>query len=162
MKRNQSPLAGYEVVIIWTKWKLSKYGVFPGPYFPAFGLNTEIFGVNKIRTRKNYVFGHFSRSDVVVKSKYVNGFKQNKPWNSFLALVTPNFYHALSTKLEKYGAIDLKFWANFYQVQRLKAVLKSECCCKISKDMKILQRFLSLCFVQLLMKFDPFWPLKVA
>ena len=24
-----------------TAWKVSKYGVFSGPYFPAFGLNTE-------------------------------------------------------------------------------------------------------------------------
>ena len=46
------------------------YGVFSGPYFPVFGLNTEIYGVNlciqseyrKTRTRKNSVFGHFSRS----------------------------------------------------------------------------------------------------
>ena len=30
-----------------------KYGVFSGPYFPAFGLNTD---------QKNSVFGHFSRS----------------------------------------------------------------------------------------------------
>ena len=44
--------------------------VFSGPHFPAFGLNTEIYSVNlciqskyrKIRTRKNSVFGHFSRS----------------------------------------------------------------------------------------------------
>ena len=50
--------------------KLSKYGGFFGPYFPAFALNTEIYGVNlrlqskyrKIWTRKSYVFGHFSRS----------------------------------------------------------------------------------------------------
>ena len=43
---------------------------FPGPYFPVFGLNTEIYGVNlriqskyrKIRTRNNSVFGLFSRS----------------------------------------------------------------------------------------------------
>ena len=49
---------------------MSKYGVFTGPCFPVFGLNTEIYGVNlriqseyrKIRTRKNSVFGHFSRS----------------------------------------------------------------------------------------------------
>ena len=49
-----------------TAWKLSKYGVFSGPYFPAFGLNTERYGVSlriqsecgKIRTRKNSVFGH--------------------------------------------------------------------------------------------------------
>ena len=26
-----------------TAWKVSKYGVFSGPYFPAFGLNTEFF-----------------------------------------------------------------------------------------------------------------------
>ena len=26
-------------------WKVSNYGVFSGPYFSAFGLNTEIYGV---------------------------------------------------------------------------------------------------------------------
>ena len=54
-----------------TLWKVSKYGVFSGLYFPVFGLNTDIYFVNlcinygcrKIRTRKNSVFGHFSRSD---------------------------------------------------------------------------------------------------
>ena len=42
---------------------------FSGPHFPAFGLNTEIYRVilriqckcGKIRTRKNSVFGHFSK-----------------------------------------------------------------------------------------------------
>ena len=46
------------------------YGVFSCSYFPVFGLNTEIYGVNlriqseyrKIQTRKNSVFGHSSRS----------------------------------------------------------------------------------------------------
>ena len=50
--------------------KMSKYGVFSVPYFPEFGLNTERYSVSlriqseveKIRTRKNSVFGHFSRS----------------------------------------------------------------------------------------------------
>ena len=54
-----------------TVWKVSKYWVFSGPYFPVFGLNTEIQGVNlrihseyrKMRTRQNSVFGYFSRSD---------------------------------------------------------------------------------------------------
>ena len=59
--------------IIWieyqsTAWKVSKYGVCSGPYFPVFGLNTEIYEVNfriqseygKMRTRKNSVFWHFS------------------------------------------------------------------------------------------------------
>ena len=53
-----------------TEWKVSKYGVIFGPYFPVFGLNTEIYEVNlriqseckKIRTKNNSVFGHFSRS----------------------------------------------------------------------------------------------------
>ena len=43
-----------------TVWQVSKCGVFSGPYFPAFGLNTERYGVSlciqsecgKIRTRK--------------------------------------------------------------------------------------------------------------
>ena len=55
-------------------WKVSKYGVFSGPYFPAFGLNTERYGVplrikskcGKIRFRKNSAFGHFSRSVFLV------------------------------------------------------------------------------------------------
>ena len=45
---------------IFTAWKVSKYGVFSGPYFPVLGLNTEIYCVNlrikleygKIQTRK--------------------------------------------------------------------------------------------------------------
>ena len=51
-------------------WKVSKYGVFPGPYFPVLGLNREIYSVNlhiqtkyrKTLTRKKCVFGHFSCS----------------------------------------------------------------------------------------------------
>ena len=51
---------------------MSKYRVFSGPYFPAFGLNTERYGVSlriqsecgKMRTRKKSVFGHFLRSTV--------------------------------------------------------------------------------------------------
>ena len=47
-----------------------------GPYFPVFGKNMEIYGVNlriqsecsKIRTRKSSVFGYFSRS---VTGKYL-------------------------------------------------------------------------------------------
>ena len=58
------------LTLMFTVWKESKYGVFSGPYFPAFGLNTERYGAffriqsecGKIRTRKNSVFGHFPRS----------------------------------------------------------------------------------------------------
>ena len=50
--------------------KVPKYGVFSGLYFPAFGLNMEIYSVNlriqseceKILARRNFVFGHFSYS----------------------------------------------------------------------------------------------------
>ena len=49
---------------------MSKYGIFSGPYFPEFGMNTEIYEVNlciqseygKIQTRKNSLIGHYSRS----------------------------------------------------------------------------------------------------
>ena len=56
----------------YTAGKVSKYGVFSDPYFRAFGLNTQRYEVSlriqfecgKIRTRKNSLFGHFSRSDI--------------------------------------------------------------------------------------------------
>ena len=39
-------------------WKVSKYEVIFGPYFPAFGMNTEIYN-RKIRTRNNSVLDTF-------------------------------------------------------------------------------------------------------
>ena len=49
---------------------MSQYGNFFGPYFPAFGLNTERYEVSvriqsecgEIQTRKDSVFGHISHS----------------------------------------------------------------------------------------------------
>ena len=32
-----------------TVWKVPKYGVFSGPYFPVFGLNTGKYGPEKLR-----------------------------------------------------------------------------------------------------------------
>ena len=57
-----------EVII--TAWKVSKYEVFSGPYFPVFGMNTEIYRANvriqseyrKMSTRKNSLFRPFWRS----------------------------------------------------------------------------------------------------
>ena len=68
-----------------TARKVSNYGVFSDPYFPVFGLNTEIYGVNlriqseyrKIRTRKNSVFGHISRSANKTLSDFLNVWKGN-------------------------------------------------------------------------------------
>ena len=53
-----------------TAWKVSKYGVLSGPYFPAFELHTERYLVShriqskwgKIQTRKNSVVGYISHS----------------------------------------------------------------------------------------------------
>ena len=65
-------------ISLWcTAWKLSKCGAFSGPYFPVFGLNTEIYGVNigikseyrKIRTRKNSLFERFSRSGCLLRQR---------------------------------------------------------------------------------------------
>ena len=61
----------------YTAWKVSKYEVFSGPYFPAFELNMERYEISlriqsecgKIRTRKNSVFGHFSRSEITIFAK---------------------------------------------------------------------------------------------
>ena len=46
-----------KVSVLITAWKVSKFDVFSGPSFPVFGLR-------KIRTRKNSVFGHFSSSEL--------------------------------------------------------------------------------------------------
>ena len=59
-----------------TAYKVSKYGVFSGPYFPAFELNMEIYEVNlrtqskcgKIQTRKTPYLDTFHAVYVPVKS----------------------------------------------------------------------------------------------
>ena len=56
--------------------KIVQIRSFSGPYLLAFGLNTEIYGVNfrvqseygKIQTRESPVFGQFSPSDVFKNS----------------------------------------------------------------------------------------------
>ena len=61
---------GNSWMILLIRWKVSKYGVFSGPYFQAFGLTMERYPVylciqckwGKIQTRKNSVFRHFSHS----------------------------------------------------------------------------------------------------
>ena len=71
-------------ILMWTKlttaWKVSKHGFFSSRYFPAFGLHMERYGgslriqseYEKIRTRKNSVFGHFSYWDILAKSSILN------------------------------------------------------------------------------------------
>ena len=64
----------------YTSGKVSRYGVFSHPYFPVFGLNTDRCFVpfriqsecGKIGTRKNSVFGQFSRSVGFMEEVLVN------------------------------------------------------------------------------------------
>ena len=63
--RKNSPFSSVEICKIsdlnalctTTAWKVSKYGVFSGPYFPGFWLNTGKYG-----PEKTLYFGHFSGS----------------------------------------------------------------------------------------------------
>ena len=48
-------------------WKVSKYGIFSGPYFPAFRLNTEIYEVNS-------VFSPNTGKYIPEKTPYLNTF----------------------------------------------------------------------------------------
>ena len=81
-----------------TAWKVSKYGVFSGLYFAAFGLNTG--GVSlciqsecgKIRTRKNSVSGHFcincfrSLDILTYFKKFIYCFAKDKSYDVFLTI----------------------------------------------------------------------------
>ena len=48
-----------------TAWKVSKNEVFSGRYFPVFGLNRGKYG-----PEKNFVFGHFLRSECNIMSQF--------------------------------------------------------------------------------------------
>ena len=44
MKKNNQKTSNMEKIVKHdTAWKVSKYGVISVPYFPVFGLNTEIY-----------------------------------------------------------------------------------------------------------------------
>ena len=61
-----------------TAWKVSEYGVFSGPYFPTFVLRYSMQSeCGKIRTRKNSVFGHFSRGACMKSSYSVSWIREN-------------------------------------------------------------------------------------
>ena len=65
--------------IIMAPWKVSKYGVISGPYFPAFELNTERYSeCGEIQTRNNSGFGHFSRSAWHHENNFQSLFKQSR------------------------------------------------------------------------------------
>ena len=45
--RNYKSYSSGNHSVMITAWNVSKYRAFSGPYFPVFGLNTEIYGVEK-------------------------------------------------------------------------------------------------------------------
>ena len=63
-----------------TAWKVSKYGVFSGPCFPVFELNTERYGVSlripsecgKIRTRKSSVFRRMDKERAINMDTHID------------------------------------------------------------------------------------------
>ena len=89
--------------------KVSKYGVISGPYFPVFGLNTEIYGVNlriqskyrTIRTRNNSVFGQFSRNGNPKLYQYLFRIFEHTSNHYFSKL------YQMTTSVEKPACINL-------------------------------------------------------
>ena len=75
-------------------WNVPEFTVFSGPYFPAFGLSTEIYFVNiriqskcgNIRTRENSESRHFSHIVLLrLKKKVIhNSLSRHQENNSFL------------------------------------------------------------------------------
>ena len=66
---------------IYTAWKVSKYGVFSGPYFPAFGLNTErycsIFSPNTAKYGPEKI-PYLDIFHAVCNYNWIRSFKQGK------------------------------------------------------------------------------------
>ena len=65
----------------YTAWKVSKYGVISGPYFPVFGLNTERYSVSlriqsedgKIGTRITPNMDTFHAVEYIYRNGYLCG-----------------------------------------------------------------------------------------
>ena len=95
-----------------TACKVSKYGVFSGQYFNAFGLNTEFHVIpseyRKMRTRKNSIFGHFSRS------VYDCNIKGNVSWTTnFLQTYLLHCYTLFKQQKLRICNISHNIWHKF-------------------------------------------------
>ena len=74
-------------------WKVSKYRVFSGPYFPVFGLNTEIYRVTFYRVK-------IYRFKLVAKT-------------TLIAIFRTFFQRCTAWKLSKYGVFSGPHFAVF-------------------------------------------------
>ena len=83
-----------------TAWKVSKYGVFSGPYFPVFGLNMDVLNLEENPLRKKFPNTEFflvriscirtEYGDLLRKSPYLVRIQENtdqkniRIWTFFL------------------------------------------------------------------------------
>ena len=96
---------------------MSKYGVFSGPYFPAFGLNRERYGVylriqseyGKIQTRKNSVLSPFSRS-ALFRLHFPKSFK-----NTTISIPFFQYRFTVGGKFDNYQR-DYEVWCKVFGI----------------------------------------------
>ena len=106
-------------------WKVAKYGVISIRIF-LFGLNTDIYGVNlrikskyrKIRTKNNYVFGHFSRSGDF--NEYKKCFKSLAIFlNSSISGVWLGCKYAFEVVFFRINFNKINYWGQWQHVKQL-------------------------------------------
>ena len=80
-----------------TGWKVSRYGVFSGSYFPVY---------RKVRTWKKSLFWHFSHSEFYSESKAMT---EEQSFNNFLTKCIRNnfFFHLLLLSLENHSTLSI-------------------------------------------------------
>ena len=66
----------------YTAWKESKYGVFSGPYFPVFGLNTGKYGPEKTPYLDTFHAVLLSETSLTVNSHCATFFMDLTHWFS--------------------------------------------------------------------------------
>ena len=142
----------------YTAWKVSKYGGISGPYFPAFGLNMEIYSVNlripseyrKIRTRNNSVFGYFSHNAMLIlyrlsRSKGLSCFMQFAKECNYFRVICLFFWHFIKNKrLTRSSCFLLSFYLRIlfhtvFFVSCLFLLQQDFVNCRYSANLKILK-----------------------
>ena len=135
------------IYVTYTAWKVSNYGLFSGPHFPAFGLNTERYSVSlhiqsecgKIRTRKNSVFGHFSRSDIQGKVS-----SNHSQW---LYIVFPLYFCVSSVEPNVMYQIPKGNWIEYLKTTNKSRVFKTGKC-QLSQKSSLLSVLIKVEFIQ--------------
>ena len=87
--------------LVGTVWKVSKYGVFSGPYFPALGLNTEIYWTEYVNLR--------SKSPYLVRIQENTDQKKLRVWT--LSTQCCRIVNAITTSGFSRKIIDLLYAA---------------------------------------------------